>query len=49
MSGFSTEINKLVSSAKRRILEPISFTMSLIKSKNRRGPSIDPCGTPARI
>ena len=49
VSGFSTVINKLVSSAKRRILQPISATISLINSRKRRGPRIDPCGTPARI
>ena len=42
VSGFSTIINKLVSSAKRRILDPISVTMSLIKSRKRSGPRIKP-------
>ena len=49
ISGFSTIINKLVSSAKSRIFEPMSVTISLIKSRNRSGPKIDPCGTPARM
>ena len=35
VSGFSTIINKLVSSAKRRILDPISVTMSLIKKSRK--------------
>ena len=37
VSGFSTIINKLVSSAKRGIFDLISVTMSLIKSRKRNG------------
>jgi len=46
MLGFSTTIYILVSSAKRRILDPMSETMSLIKMRKSNGPKIDPCGTP---
>ena len=47
--GSLTIMYRLVSSAKRRILLPIFKTMSLIKIKNKRGPNIDPWGTPALI
>ena len=40
--GSSITIYRLVSSAKRRILEPKSFTMSFMYSKNNKGPGIDP-------
>ena len=40
-------IYKLVSSAKRRLEELISLTMSLIKIIKKSGPSMDPFGTPA--
>ena len=46
-TGSSVIIYTLVSSAKRRILEPISFTISFIYNRNKSDPSIDPCGTPA--
>ena len=42
-------IYKLVSSAKRRIEEFMFLTISLIKIRKRRGPSIEPCGTPIYI
>ena len=38
---------KLVSLAKRRIEESLFLTISLIKIRKSRGPSIEPCGTPA--
>ena len=49
MSGFSTTKKRQVSSAKRRMLQPISLTISFIKSRKSKGPRIDPGGTPARI
>ena len=49
MSGFSTIKNKLVSSANKRMLQPISLTISLIKSKKSKGQRIEPWETPARI
>ena len=45
MLGFSTRYI-LVSSAKRRILDPMSETMSLIKIRQSNGPNIDIYGTP---
>ena len=42
MAGSSTIIKRLVSAAKRRMFDPISRTMSLIYSKNNRGPKIEP-------
>ena len=39
----------VVSSANNLIEHSISKTMSLINIRNRRGPRIDPCGTPAFI
>ena len=45
--GSSTMIYKLVSSAKSLIEELMSTTMSLIYKRHRRGPIIEPCGTPA--
>ena len=47
VSGFSTIRDRLVSSANSLIFEPISVTMSFIYNRNKSGPSIDPCGTPA--
>ena len=47
VTGSSTTIKRLVSSANRRICEPISSTMSLMYTKNNNGPRMDPCGTPA--
>ena len=41
-SGLSTVMKRLVSSAKRRMLDPISVTISLMKIKKRSGPRIDP-------
>ena len=49
VTGSSTIIKRLVSSANRRICESISSTMSLIYTKNNKGPRMDPCGTPALI
>ena len=49
VSGLSTIIYRLVSSAKSRLFDPMSSTMSLINNKKRSGPKIDPCGTPARM
>ena len=40
-------IYKLVSSAKRRMEEFISLTMSLTKIRKKNGPNMDPYGTPA--
>ena len=48
-TGFPTTIDKLVSSAKNLMLEPISFTISLMYRRKRSGPRIDPCGTSACI
>ena len=42
VSGFSTTRNKLVSSAKRRILQPMSLTISLINRRKSYGPRIEP-------
>ena len=47
--GLSTMIKRLVSSAYRRMFEPISTTMSLMYNKKNKGPKIDPYGTPARM
>ena len=46
--GSSTIRYREVSSANRRMHEPISLTISLIYIKNIRGPRIDAWGTPAR-
>ena len=48
-TGSSTMIKRLVSSANKRIQEPISFTISFIKTRKINGPSIEPCGTPENI
>ena len=48
-TGSSTMIKRLVSSANKRIQEPISLTISFIKTRKSNGPSIEPCGTPANI
>ena len=45
--GSSTTIYRLVSSGKRRIFEPISFTMSFMYSKNNKDQRMEACGTPA--
>ena len=47
MSGCSTIIYKLVSSANNLMWEIISETISFINTKNSSGQSIEPCGTPA--
>ena len=49
VTGSSTIIKRLVSSANSRIFDPISFIISLIYNRKRRGPRIDPWGTPARM
>ena len=41
-SGLSTIMKRLVSSAKRRMLDHISVTISLKKTKKRSGPRIEP-------
>ena len=40
--ALSTMMNRLVSSANKRMLEPMSLTMSFMKSRKSRGPRIDP-------
>ena len=45
----STMMKRLVSSANKRIQEPISFTISFIKTIKSNGSSIEPCGTPVNI
>ena len=47
--GSSTMINRPVSSANKRIQEPISFTISFIKTRKSNGSSVEPCGIPANI
>ena len=49
VTGSSTIIKRLVSSANSRIFDPVSFTISLIYNRKRRGPRVDPWGTPARM
>ena len=49
VTGSSAIIKRHISSAYRRICEPISSTMSLIYTKNNKGPIMDPCGTPTLI
>jgi len=46
MLGFSTTRHILMSSAKRRILDPMSETTSLVKIRNSNVPKIILCGTP---
>ena len=48
-TGSSTMIKRLVSSANKRMQEPISLTMSFMKIRKSNGQSIEPCGTPANI
>jgi hypothetical protein len=45
--GLSTIKYRLVSSANNFIVELISVSMSFMKTINKRGPRIDPWGTPA--
>ena len=45
----SAEETGLVSSANKRMQEPISLTMSLMKIRKSNGPNKEPCGTPANI
>ena len=45
--GVSTIMYRLVSQANSLIFELMSLTKSLINIRNSRGPSIEPCGTPA--
>ena len=47
--GFSTIIKILVPSAKSLMLDPIFFTISFIYNRKRKGPKIEPCGTPANM
>ena len=49
VTGSSTIIKRLVSSANSRIFDPISFIISLIYYRKRRGPRIDPWGSRARM
>ena len=49
MTGSSTIRYKEVSSANNFTLEPMSFTISSMNKRNKRGPIIDPWGTPAFI
>ena len=41
--------NRDVSSANERIFALVQFAMSFTYNKYRRGPNIDPCGTPHSI
>ena len=45
--GLSTMMKRLVSSANKRILDPIFLTISLMYNKKNRGPRKEPYGTPA--
>ena len=45
--GLSTTINRLVSSANRLTLHPVSLTVSFTNRKNNKGSKIDLRGTPA--
>ena len=47
-SGLSTVVFR-VSSANSFTPHETSFTMSFTYMRNKRGPSTDPCGTPASI
>ena len=49
--GLSTMIKRLihVSSVKILLFAPMSFTISLMYSRNSNGPRIDPCGTPVKM
>ena len=49
VTGLSTIMKRLVSSANRRMFEPMSLTMSLMYTQKSKGPKIEPCGTPARM
>ena len=49
LKGLKTVENKEVSSAKNLILHLISFSRSLTKTRNSKGPRTDPCGTPDKI
>ena len=40
--------NNDVSSANNLVVDTISFQRSLMQIKKKRGPNIDPCGSPAR-
>ena len=47
--GSSTTMYTLVSSAKSHIAELKLVTISFMKTRNNRGPGMEPCGTPAEI
>ena len=49
MLGFSTIIQRQVSSAKRQMFDWMLFTISLIKISKSGGLRIEPCGTPTKI
>ena len=46
-AGSDPDTNRDVSSAKIKISLTISVVISFIYNKNNKGPSLDPCGTPA--
>ena len=41
-TGLSTTIQRLVSSANKRLFEPMSVTISFMYKKKSKGPRIDP-------
>ena len=45
--GLFTTMKRLVSSANKRMFEPMSLTMLFIKRRKSKGPRIDPWDTPA--
>ena len=47
--GISTVMKRLVSNAYKRMLDQIFFKLSLIYNKNNKGPSKEPCVTPASM
>ena len=49
VTGHRQQYKHLYHLQKSRILEPISRTISLIYTRNKRGPKIEPKGTPACI
>ena len=49
VTGFSTMIKRLVSSAKSLMFAPMSFTISSMNRRNSNGPRIDSCGIPAKM
>ena len=49
VTGSSMMIKRLMTSANKRTQEPISFTISFIKTRKSNGPIIEPYGTPANF